>query len=614
MVAHYGARGIVEGPSSHFRETPMFGPRLQFCDDLHAMKYRQPGEMFREAMNRIAGALTPGDKSEYFHELREILLAMRFMPAGRVQAAVGATRRTTPYNCYVSGTIPDSYTERDNPEESSIMHRAIEAARTMRMGGGIGYDFSTLRPHNDLIRKLGSRSSGPLAFMEIFDAVCKATASAGHRRGAQMGVMRIDHPDILKFILAKQDQTTLSGFNISVAVTDEFMEALDHQRPFELKFGGQVYETIDPVELWETLMRSTWDWADPGVLFIDTINRMNNLWYCETIAATNPCGEQPLPPHGACLLGSFNLAQYIRTDSVGQFAFDWECFVSDIPVVVRAMDRVVDIALYPLPAQEQEAKSKRRMGLGVTGLANAAETLGLPYGSREFLEFEEQVLRVLTNESYRTSALMAAESGPFPLYDEERYLAGQFIQTLDDDVYDLIRRNGIRNSHLTSIAPTGTISMAADNVSSGIEPVFAITTQRPVNTPDGPVIVELNDYAWEQFGTTPVLAEDVTAEQHLMVLATAQKFMDSAVSKTCNVTGDMPWSDFKRIYTKAWALGCKGCTTFNQDGKKMALLTSKDRKTNHPPAQPVPAPAPTDDYDQGASCTFDPVSGMKSCE
>lgn len=587
----------------------MYGPRIKFCDDLHAMKYRQSGETFRDAMNRVAGALT--DDREDFHDLREILLTQRFMPAGRIQAAVGAARRTTPYNCYVSGTIPDSYTEIDNDWESSIMHRAVEAAKTMRMGGGIGYDFSTLRPKGDLISKLGSNSSGPISFMKIFDAVCKATSSAGHRRGAQMGVMRIDHPDIMEFITAKHDQETLSGFNISVAVTDEFMEALATERPFNLRFNNRVYGTVDPVELWEMLMRSTWDWADPGVLFIDTINRMNNLWYCEKIAATNPCGEQPLPPFGACLLGSFNLVQYIRQDAVGRYQFDWDGFRDDIPTVVRAMDRVIDIAIYPLPEQRIEALSKRRMGLGITALANAAETLGFSYGSSEFLEFESKVLRTLMNDSYRASAMLSADRGSFPLYDQEKYLSGQFVQLLDDDVHDLITMHGIRNSHLTSIAPTGTISMAADNVSSGIEPVFAITTMRPVNTPSGPVLAELNDYAWEQFGTEPMLAADVTVDQHLSVLSVAQRYVDSAVSKTCNVDGSMSWESFKSIYTRAWEQGCKGATTFNQDGKKMALLTGK-KNTNHPPAEI--APAPKDDYDQGASCTIDAVTGLKSCE
>ena len=586
------------------------GPQTKFCEDLHAMKYRQEGETFRDAMGRVAQAMADRDSPEHYHSFRDVLLDMRFIPAGRVQAAMGASRDVTPYNCYVSGTIPDSYTQRDNPEQSSIMDRAWEAAQTMRMGGGIGYDFSTLRPKGDLIRKLHSNSSGPISFMKIFDAVCKATASSGHRRGAQMGVLRVDHPDIIEFVHAKHDQETLSGFNISVAVTDEFMEAVAAGRTFDLRFGGRVHRTVDAQELWESIMRSTWDWADPGVLFIDTINRMNNLWYCERIAATNPCGEQPLPPHGACLLGSFNLVKYIRPLSgVGgrqTFGFDWDRLVADVPHVVRAMDNVVDRARYPLPQQGEEARSKRRMGLGIMALANAAETMGLPYGSPLFLEFERKVLEVIARECYRASARLAAEKGAFPLYDQERYCGGQFIQSLDDETVDLIRRHGIRNSHLTSIAPTGTISMCADNVSSGIEPVFSVETQRPVNTPDGPVIVTLRDYAYDRFGTRPRVAADITAEEHVSVLGVAARLVDSAVSKTCNVDGRMPWDDFKRIYTRSWELGAKGCTTFNSDGKKMALLTGKPERTEEEKT--------VVEETVGDSCTFDPETGRRSCE
>lgn len=579
----------------------MLGPQLPFSQELDAMKYRERGETFRDKTNRVASALT--DSREQYDDFRDILGSMRFMPAGRVQAAVGAARRTTPYNCFVSGTIPDSFTEPDNDWESSIMHRAHEAARTMRMGGGIGYDFSTLRPRGALISKLGSQSSGPLAFMKIFDAVCRATASAGHRRGAQMGILRVDHPDIQEFVTAKHDQETLSGFNISVAVTDEFMEHLDTGRAFSLRHNNRVYGEIDPVMLWETIMRSTWDWAEPGVFFVDTINRMNNLWYCEKIAACNPCGEQPLPPFGACLLGSFNLVQYIHALADGTHEFDWDSFKDDIRTVVGCMDRVVDVALYPLPEQEREARSKRRMGLGYTALANAGETLGFPYGSEEFLRFQEAVTRTLTNETYRASALLARDRGVFPMYDAEKYLRGAFVRTLDPDVRDLIERYGIRNSHLTSIAPTGTISMAADNVSSGLEPVFAIETQRPVNTPSGPVVVDMPDYAWANFGTVPVLASEVTAAQHLAVLATAQRHVDSAVSKTCNVSPDMPWDEFKTMYSRAWELGCKGLTTFNAGGRRMALLTGKKPEQRKPEPELV-----------GESCTFDPTSGRKSCE
>lgn len=573
------------------------GPITLEADALHAMKYRMEGEDFREAMNRVAFGLK--DSDTHYHEFREILLHQRFMPGGRIQSAIGSTRQTTPYNCYVSGTIEDSFVE----GRGSIMERAHEAAATMRMGGGIGYDFSTLRPKGALIKKLQSQSSGPRNFMDIFNAVCLVTSSSGHRRGAQMGVLRVDHPDIEQFIRAKQNTTDLLGFNISVAVTDEFMEAVQRGGEFNLRWGGEVHRTVDAVALWEALMRSTWDWAEPGVLFIDNINRWNNLYYCEEIAATNPCGEQPLPPFGACLLGSFNLVKYLRktgpraiqrADDVWHagYEFDFDAFENDIPATVRAMDNVVDRARYPLPQQKLEAIGKRRMGLGVTALANAAEACGYPYGSHEFVQFEERLMNVYKNAAYRASALLAKEKGSFPMYNAEKYLAGKFIQTLDSDVVELIERHGIRNSHLISIAPTGTISQCADNVSSGLEPVFAYETKRPVNTPTGVMISTLADYGVSQLGVRGKLASDVTAMEHVAVLCAAQRHVDSAVSKTCNVPGDMPWESFKGLYMTAWQGGAKGCTTFNAAGKRMGLLSVGE---------------------QGEVCQVDPVTGIRDC-
>lgn len=572
------------------------GPTTEASDAIHALKYRQRGETFRDAVNRISYALTDGP--EHYHQLRDIIGSMRFFPAGRVQNAVGSARETTPYNCFVSGTIPDSFVDCDNPENSSIMGRATEAAETMRRGGGIGYDFSTLRPRHSLIRRLDSYSSGAVSFMGIFNAVCQNISSAGHRRGAQMAVLRVDHPDIVEFINAKHNNDALTGFNMSVAMTDEFMEAVEAKRPFPLRFKGEVYRTVDASELFEMIMRSTWDWAEPGTLFVDTINRMNNLWYCETIAATNPCGEQPLPPFGACLLGSFNLVKYLEKTAGGLWSFDWNQFAADIPLVVRAMDKVVDIAIYPLPQQEHEAKSKRRMGLGVMGLANAGEAVAGPYASPAFLEFEEKVHRFLANEAYRASALLAKEKGPFPLFDEELYLQGRFIAKLDDDVRDLIAEHGVRNSHLTSDAPTGTIAFAADYVSSGIEPVFALgVSRRPVNTPDGQKLFEVQDYGERVLGIRGKQSHEVTPDEHVDVLVTASRWVDSAVSKTCNMDGTVPWDKFKNIYKRAWEGGAKGCTTFNKDGKRFALLT---------------APA-TDDAQESESCKIDLVTGRREC-
>lgn len=587
------------------------GPQTRVGDYFHGMKYRAEGEDFRESVNRVASALK--DSDAHYRELRDIFGNQRFMPAGRIQSAMGSARATTPYNCYVSGTIEDSFVHGDG----NIMQRATEAAATMRMGGGIGYDFSTLRPRGDIIRKLQSHSSGPVSFMGIFNEVCKCVASSGHRRGAQMGVLRVDHPDIEEFIHAKQKMEVLTGFNLSIAVTDEFMRAVEAGADFDLRWGGQTYKTINAAALWETIMRSTWDWAEPGVLFIDRINEMNNLRYCETIAATNPCGEQPLPPFGACLLGSFNIVKYVRKRELPRLVhaadipweLDLDALRRDIPAVVRAMDNVVDRARYPLPQQRAEALGKRRMGLGVTGMANALEALGLPYGSPEYLARQEDILRTIAVESYRASALLAAEKGAFPLFEPEPYLASLFVQKLPADVQELIALHGIRNSHLTSIAPTGTISLTADNVSSGIEPVFDYVTVRPVNTPQGQEMVEVEDYGVRVFGVHGRRASEVTAQQHVAVLASAQKWVDSSVSKTCNMDGSMPWEDFKGLYLTAWREGCKGCTTFNIDGKRMALLTGKSRSSEE--AQPeVAAP---EAVEPGEACYIDAATGRREC-
>jgi len=615
---------MIESPIVQFKERRMYGPQVPYSQELHAQKYRGEGESFREAMNRIAAALKDDDR--HFADFRDALLNMRFLPAGRIQSAMGSTRQVTPYNCFVSGTINDSFVD----GAGSIMERATEAAATMRMGGGIGYDFSTLRPRGDLIRKLHSHSSGPISFMHIFDSICKCIASSGHRRGAQMGVMRVDHPDIEEFIRAKQPgkdvqplwdlvaelpdgpeksrliqslQSTLklTGFNISVAVTDKFMECVQTGKPFPLTFEGRVYREVDARALWEQIMRGTWDWAEPGVLFIDTINRMNNLWYCETIAATNPCGEQPLPPYGACLLGSFNLVKYIYKDGSGRYAFDWDQYREDIPHVVRAMDNVVDRAIYPLPQQKEEAKNKRRMGLGITGLANAGEALGYEYGSPEFLAFEAKVLDTLRDEAYLASAHIAKVKGSFPLFDKDKYLQGQFIKTLREDVRDAIAKYGIRNSHLTSIAPTGTISLCADNVSSGIEPVFAYSFDRTVQEFDGPRVETVHDYGARVFGVRGKTASRVTVEEHVAVLTTAARRVDSAVSKTCNVPSDISWEDFKNVYVRAWEGGAKGCTTFRLGGKRSGVLVAKDDGSE---AAEEPA----------SQCRIDPVTGRRECE
>jgi ribonucleoside-diphosphate reductase alpha chain len=917
----------------------------------HAQKYRNPDESFPDAMMRIANGLA--DDPVHLDNLYDVLLDMRFMPAGRIQAAIGSKKTVTPFNCYVSSEFNDSFVE----GERSIMDISTRAATTMRQGGGIGYNFSPLRPRGALIKKLMSESSGPVSFMHILDAICLATSSAGNRRGAQMGVLNVNHPDIEEFIDAKKPPASskiierqlehargvlemmvnsgfakddpdfiaakndfwdlfmamqatlkLQGFNVSVGIFDDFMKALEADQEYSLVHGGTTYRQISAPTLWEKIMRSTWDWAEPGVLFLDTINRENNLWYCENITATNPCvpagtpiltdqgwlpietlvdqqvqvwngtewssvepmvtgtdqplvtvrlsngkhltctkahrfvladgtrkeavaleegdilqtcpwpvvfggqehdekyaytqgffagdgwlagnnrpyisfkqddkkslekhfvfenayttsynyrfiylknnvipdksfvpdcswsvksrlvwlagyldadgtvawsyndkrersscaiqfgstnkefaeklammlqtlgvdttigtderdgrniyyglqirasqvnaliqlglkthrldmtgnnpqrtatrhlrvesisdagvadtvfcfteplkhqgcfngvltgqcGEQPLPPNGACLLGSFNIVKYVETDENGRRSINLARLARDIPTVVRAMDNVIDNALFPLPEQKEEAIAKRRMGLGVTGVANAIEALGPGYGTPEFLEIMREILSLIAEKCYEASIDLAIEKGPFPALNRELFVESGFCRrVLPNSTLARIRKHGIRNSHLLSIAPTGTISLCADNISSGIEPVFSYKQKRLINFLGGQQQVDLLDYGYANFGVLGRKADDIKADEHLAVLIEASKWVDSAVSKTCNVSPDMAWEDFKSIYFKAWKNGCKGITTFNKGGKRAGILM---------------------DMDEGLTCSIDPKTGRRSCE
>ena len=903
------------------------GPTLLFSDRLHQEKYRNDNETFKEAMNRVAGALT--DDNDKFHKFRDALLNMRFLPGGRIQSAIGTTKNCTAINCFVSSKIEDSFV--DGPH--SIMQTATEAAATMRMGGGVGFDFSTLRPRGDLIHKLNSYSTGPVSFMEIYNSICLCVASSGHRRGAMMGILRVDHPDIEEFIHAKQPPHesepvlqmlskckvgtpewydwfkvlqsvySLTGFNLSIAVTDKFMEAVKEGKQFKLKFKNRIYREIDARSLWDTIMRSTWDWAEPGILFIDTVNDLNNLHYAETIAASNPCltgdtllvdgdrlrhisergetwdswktgtkrvielicnnglrikctpdhkirlkdgtfieakdsggkilewglgdrspeefiekyillgflfgdgflsgkkqgvgakltreketeicellekygfghnkggyylnrkvleesiglslsflentlphriipdaimtagsnvsasflrglfeangsaktngqvsftttckkqaeqiqillssfgviswitrhtpatitwkngtytsresfrlqiaqrnvgpfrdnigfystyksiklrpvdgsykgklkvvnieelgeeevwdfrmkegypwnvcngivahncAEQVMGEYGACLLGSFNLVKYLTKED-WCWSFDFDLLKNDIPYVVEAMDNVIDNSIFPLQAQKDSALNSRRMGLGVTGAANAIEAMGFSYGSPEFIETLDKILNYIKTNVYKASVELAKVKGPFPLFDKEQYMQGKFIQTLDEEVQELIAKHGIRNSHLTSIAPTGTISICADNVSSGIEPVFAWNQKRLVNMKNGSVEVDVDDYGVREFGVYGKRCSDVTVDEHLNVLITAAKHVDSAISKTCNVPPTTPWDEFKGIYMRAWEAGCKGITTFQTGGKRSGIIESADE----------------------SACRIDPITGRHECE
>ena len=561
-----------------------YGPTIPVCINTHSAKYRLTNESYEEAKSREASAVS--DDEEHRTAYKEIVLPMRFMAAGRVQSAMGSPRDVTALNCFVCQTVEDSM--------ESIMQSAMYAAETMRRGGGIGYDFSHIRPNGNRIVSLDSYASGPVSFMEIHDAVCRTILSAGLRRGAMMAVLRVDHPDIEEFIRAKKNEKTLTNFNMSVGVTDAFMEAVVKGVDFDLQFEGVVHRTIDARMLWDEIMRNNWDWAEPGVLFLDRINEENNLYYCETIEATNPCGEQPLPPNGACLLGSFNLVQYIQDPKTNAVTFNWELFKADIPHVVRAMDNVIDRTSYPLKEQMDEQKRKRRIGLGITGLANATTMLGYRYSSSDALRFTRRIMKTLRDTAYDASADLAAEKGPFPFY-KSNYLEGQFVQRLPEEVKEKIRANGIRNSHLISIAPTGTISFTADNVSSGIEPVFALEYDRTIQTEAGPSIFRMQDYAFNKFELKGEESGQLTVDEHLDMQIAVQPFVDSAVSKTINVGDGVTFDEFKDVYIKGWKGGLKGLTTYRPAGKRYGVLNTIEEQ-------------------EGAACYVDPSTGAKECE
>jgi ribonucleoside-diphosphate reductase alpha chain len=540
---------------------------------------------------RVARALAApeSDPELWAGRFHEALSGFKFLPAGRVIAGAGTGRSVTLFNCFVMGTIPD--------DMSGIFENLREAALTMQQGGGIGHDFSTLRPQGAPVKGVGADASGPLSFMDVWDSMCRTIMSAGSRRGAMMATLRCDHPDIEAFVDAKRDPRRLRMFNVSVLVTDAFMKAVKDDADWDLVFGGKVFRTLRARALWERIMRATYDYAEPGVIFIDRVNRRNNLHYCETIQATNPCGEQPLPPYGACLLGSINLAALVK-DPFGPGArLDMEALERLVPLAVRMLDNVVDVSRFPLPRQDEEAKAKRRIGLGVTGLADALIFCGVRYGSPEAVKLTREWLGAVQRLSYLASADIAAEKGSFPLYDQARYLAGETIRGLPVDVRAAIGRYGIRNALLNSIAPTGTISLLADNVSSGIEPVFAFSYVRHVLQPDGSKREEnVEDHAlsvWRALkGNEPpsdafVDAQTLTPADHLAMQAAAQDFVDSSISKTINLPQDISFEAFKGVYEEAYALGCKGCTTYRPNEVTGAVLEVKPAE-----AKGVPALAP----------------------
>jgi ribonucleoside-diphosphate reductase alpha chain len=536
-----------------------------------------------------AVAVTETDPTAWEDKFYAALEDFQYLPAGRITAGAGTARKVTLFNCFVMGTVPDSM--------SGIFEMLKEAALTMQQGGGIGYDFSTIRPRGADVKGVAADASGPLSFMDVWDAMCRTIMSAGSRRGAMMATMRCDHPDIEDFITAKADSARLRMFNLSVLVTDPFMEAVKADGSWDLIFNGRVYQTVQARDLWNKIMKSTYDYAEPGVIFIDRINKANNLSYVETIAATNPCGEQPLPPYGACLLGSINLARLVTNPFEDDAKLDPKAMQSLVATAVRMMDNVVDVSNFPLDAQAAEAKAKRRIGLGVTGLADALLMLGLRYGSDDAARQTESWLHDIARAAYLASVELAKEKGPFPLFDADAYLASGTMQTMDKDVCDAIREHGIRNALLTSIAPTGTISLYAGNVSSGIEPVFAYAYTRKVLQKDGSrTEEEVVDYAvqmWrDKFGDKAlpdyfVNAQTLAPLDHVKMQAAAQKWIDSSISKTINCPEDISFEDFKSVYMEAWDSGCKGCTTYRPNDVTGSVLTVSEETDKAPAEQPV---------------------------
>ena len=541
-----------------------------------------------DTWRRIARALAVVEKDadHWENEFYGALEDFKFLPAGRITAGAGTARKVTLFNCFVMGTIPDSM--------GGIFDMLKEAALTMQQGGGIGYDFSTIRPKGALVTGVAADASGPLSFMDVWDSMCRTIMSAGSRRGAMMATMRCDHPDIEDFITAKSDAARLRMFNVSVLVTDPFMEAVKANGPWDLVFDGKVYQTVKARDLWSKIMRSTYDYAEPGVIFIDRINKANNLRYCETIAATNPCGEQPLPPYGACLLGSINLARLVKDPFEADADLDIDGLSKLVATAVRMMDNVVDASEFPLPQQAQEAQAKRRIGLGVTGLADALLMTGLRYGSDEAARQTDRWLHAIARAAYLASVELAKEKGAFPLFDADPFLASDAMMQMDEDVRDQIRTHGIRNALLTSIAPTGTISLYAGNVSSGIEPVFAYAYTRKVLQKDGTrTEEEVVDYAvqmWrDKYGDADlpdyfVNAQTLAPLDHVKMQAAAQKWVDSSISKTINCPEDISFDDFQDVYMQAYETGCKGCTTYRPNDVTGSVLSVSESSEAAPEA------------------------------
>jgi ribonucleoside-diphosphate reductase alpha chain len=554
---------------------------------------RTVAESWGRVAKAAASAEPAGSRKAWEQRFLEALIDFAFLPAGRILAGAGTGRAVTLFNCFVMGEVAD--------DMGSIFANVREAALTLQQGGGIGHDFSTLRPKGAPVQGVGADASGPASFMDVWDAMCKTIMSAGARRGAMMGTLRCDHPDVEAFIEAKADPARLRNFNLSVLVTDGFMEAVKADAAWPLVFGGEVFRTVSARGLWQKIMRSAYDYAEPGVIFIDRVNALNNLSYCERIGCTNPCGEQPLPPYGACLLGSINLATLIDKPFTPAAKLNRRRLEQLVPAAVRLLDNIIDVSRYPLPEQEREAKAKRRIGLGVTGLADALILCGKDYGSDEGRDLAAGWMEEISHAAYAASIELARERGAFPLFSADKFLGRPFPSSLPRVLQEAIAKHGIRNGVLTSIAPTGTISLLAGNVSSGIEPVFDFEYSRRILAPDGSAYYEtVQDYAVrlfrEKHGDAAftdafVTAHELTPHQHLLMQASLQRYVDASISKTVNCPAAMPFEDFEMLYIEAYRLGLKGCTAYRPNPVTGEVLTPAPQAAGAlQPALPLSSP------------------------